>query len=136
VRWVVDASVAVKWVIPEVMSDAADRIRGGDDELLAPDLLLIEVANVLWQKTTAKEISAREADTALGLLSESGIDLRPSAPLLPRALELARRLGHPVYDCLYLALAEQARATVVTADQRLLHKTRRLAISIADLRKV
>ena len=45
--WVVDASIAVKWVIPEVLSDAADRVRDGEDDILAPDLLLVEVANTL-----------------------------------------------------------------------------------------
>lgn len=56
--WVVDASVAVKWVIPEVLSDAADRVRDGEDDILAPDLLLVEVANALWRKTTVKDLSS------------------------------------------------------------------------------
>ncbi len=45
--WVVDASIVVKWVIPEVLSDEADRVRDGADDVLAPDLLLVEVANAL-----------------------------------------------------------------------------------------
>ena len=105
--WVIDASIAVKWVIPEVLSEQADRVRDGDDDVLAPDLLLIEVANALWRKSTTREISSREADAAFDLVRRSGIDLRPTAPLLPRAMEVARRLGHPVYDCVYLALAER-----------------------------
>lgn len=134
--WVVDASVAVKWVIPEMLSDEADRVRDGGDDVLAPDLLLVEVANALWRKTAAREISSREADAALDLVRRSGIDLRPAAPLLPRAMEMARRLGHPVYDCVYLALAEREHAAFVTADQRLLRRlsTRRLDVSIVDLR--
>lgn len=134
--WVVDASIAVKWVIPEVLSDKADRVRDGEDDVLAPDLLLIEVANALWKKTAAEEISAREADAAFDLVRRSGIDLRPTAPLLPHAMDVARRLGHPVYDCVYLALAEREDAAFVTADQRLLRRlsTRRLGVSIVDLR--
>ena len=134
--WVVDASIAVKWVIPEVLSDKADRIRDGEDDVLAPDLLLVEVANALWKKTAAEEISAREAEAAFDLVKRSGLDLRPAAPLLPRAMDLARRLSHPVYDCVYLALAEREEAAFVTADQRLLRRlsTRRLDISIVDLR--
>lgn len=136
--WVIDASIAVKWVIPEVLSEQADRVRDGDDDVLAPDLLLIEVANALWLKSTAREISSREADAAFDLVRRSGIDLRPTAPLLPRAMEVARRLGHPVYDCVYLALAERERAAFVTADHRLLRRlsTRRLEVSIVDLRTV
>jgi predicted nucleic acid-binding protein len=136
VTWVVDASIALKWVIPEVLSEEADRLRGGDDDFLAPDLLLVEVANALWRKTTAKEISPREADAAIDLVSQSGIDLRPTGPLLPRAMHVARRLDHPVYDCVYLALAERERAALVTADQRLLRRLsgRKLGVSIVDLR--
>ena len=136
--WVVDASIAVKWVIPEVLSDLADRVRDGADNVLAPDLLLVEVANALWRKTTAREISAREADAAFDLVRRSGIDLRPAGPLLPRAMDLARRLGHPVYDCVYLALAEREEATLVTADQRLLRRlsARKLQIAVADLRSL
>ncbi len=136
--WVVDASVAVKWVIPEVLSDEADRLRAGDDEMLAPDVLLIEVANALWKKTAGREISPAEADRAFALVNESGIDLRPTAPLLPRAMQVARRLNHPVYDCVYLALAEREHATFVTADHRLLRRlaTGPLRIPVADLRHV
>ena len=136
--WVVDASVAVKWVIPEVLSDLADRVCDGAEDVLAPDLLLVEVANALWRKTTAREISAREADGAFDLVRRSGIDLRPAGPLLPRAMDLARRLGHPVYDCVYLALAEREEATLVTADQRLLRRlsARKLEIAVADLRSL
>jgi predicted nucleic acid-binding protein len=55
--------------------------------------------------------------------------------LLARAMEVARLLKHPVYDCVYLALAERERATVVTADARLLQQARRrrLRISVVDL---
>ena len=136
--WVVDASIAVKWVIPEVLSDLADRIRDGEDDVLAPDLLLVEVANALWRKTAAREISPREADSAFDLVRRSGIDLRPTGPLLPRAMDVARRLDHPVYDCVYLALAERERVAFVTADQRLLRRfsSRKLDVSIVDLRSI
>jgi predicted nucleic acid-binding protein len=134
--WVVDASIAVKWVIPEVLSDKADRVRESDEGVLAPDLLLVEVANALWRKTSAKEISAREADEAFDLVTESGIDLRPTGPLLPRAMDAARRLQHPVDDCVYLALAEFEHAAFVTADHRLLRRlaTAKLGVSVVDLR--
>jgi predicted nucleic acid-binding protein len=134
--WVIDASVALKWVIPEILSDQADRLRGGPEELLAPDLLLVEVANALWKKTAGREISPAEADRALDLVRESGIDLRPTAPLLTRALDIARRLNHPVYDCVYLALAAREHASFVTADRRLLRRVpaRALQVTVVDLR--
>ena len=134
--WVIDASIGIKWVIPEILSDEADRVRDGDHDIVAPDLLLVEVANALWKKTAAKELSPREADAAFDLVRRSGIDLRPTGPLLPRAMEIARRLDHPVYDCVYLALAEREQAALVTADQRLLRRlvSRRLGVSVIDLR--
>jgi predicted nucleic acid-binding protein len=118
--FVVDASVVVKWVIPEVLSDRAEALRARADRLVAPDLLPTEVANVLWKKVLRRELSVREAGQALDLVMASGLDLRPSVPLLRRALSLAHRLKHPVYDCIYLALGQSEGATVVTADERLL----------------
>jgi predicted nucleic acid-binding protein len=138
VTWVVDASIALKWVIPEILSDRADRVRDTEDDVLAPDLLLVEVANALWKKSAAREISSREADEAFDLLRESSIALQATGPLLPRAMEVARRLAHPVYDCVYLALAEREHAVLVTADQRLLRRlsASKLAVSVVDLRTI
>ena len=67
-------------------------------------------------------VDVQNADAAFGLLSDSGLDVQPTAPLLPRAMDLARRLTHPVYDCVYLTLAERAQAPLVTADQRLVRR--------------
>ena len=132
---VVDASVAVKWVIPEELSDQAESLRGRAARLLAPDLLLPEAANALWKKLLRREITTSEAAQAIDLLMASGLDLRPSGPLLGRALALARRLRHPVYDCIYVALAQAEGATLVTADQRLLARIARgrTRVAVVDL---
>jgi len=132
---VVDASVAVKWVIPEVLSDQASSLRGRTDRLLAPDLLLLEAANALWKKLMRREITAREPIRAIDLLMASGLDLRPSGPLLGRALTLARRSRHPVHDCLYVALAQAEGATLITADRRLLARIARgrARVAVMDL---
>jgi predicted nucleic acid-binding protein len=65
----------------------------------------------------------------------SGLDLRPSGPLLSRALTLAQRLRHPVYDCIYVALAQAEGATLITADQRLLARVARgrTRVAVVDL---
>jgi len=132
---VVDASVAVKWVIPEELSDQAESLRGRADRLLAPDLLLPEAANALWKKLLRREITTREATQAIDLLMQSGLDLRPSGPLLGRALTLAQRSRHPVYDCIYVALAQAEGATLVSADQRLLARIARgrTRVAVVDL---
>ena len=134
--WVVDASVAVKWVVPEVLTDEAEQLLAGDEELVAPDLIEVEAANALWKKTVRREMSAAEADGALELLRESGLVLRPTGPLLPRAMRLAHRLGHPIYACVYLALAEREGARLVTADGTLAGRLRskRLGARVVELR--
>ena len=136
--WVVDASVALKWVIPEVLSDRAERLLGANEDLIAPDLLPIEAANALWKKTVRREISARDAEQALALLQESGLVLRPTGPLLAPALAIAHRLDHPVYDCVYVALARRERARLVTSDRRLARRiaSRRLDVRVVELARV
>jgi predicted nucleic acid-binding protein len=136
--FVVDASVAVKWVVPEAGSESADRLVAAGETLLAPDLMPVEAANALWKKVRQRELSRAEAGEALRLLLASGVELMASTPLLPRALALAARLGHPVYDCLYLALAERERSRLVTADDVLLRRVRGLSLHarVVDLASV
>ena len=136
--YVVDASVAMKWLVPEPLSDQAARLLDHPASLSAPDLLLVEAANVLWRKTARREITGGEADRALAILDGSGIDLYPVRPLIARALELARTLEHPVYDCVYLALAGRERIPLVTADTRFIAaiSRHRLRIDVVDLAKL
>ena len=115
---VVDASVAVKWFLPENLTEAADRLLTGGYALSAPDLVLVEVANTLWKKVRLGEMDESDADEALASLSAGTIELQSTAPLVPRALKIAHDTGHPVYDCVYLAAAEAKKAVVVTADRR------------------
>jgi predicted nucleic acid-binding protein len=135
VSYIVDASVALKWVVPEPLSDRAAKLAEAGAPLLAPEVLVVEAANVLWRKTRRRELTSAEATRALALLDESGLDLQPVRPLVPRALELARILEHPVYDCVYLTLAERERLPLVSSDGRFLDaiKRRRLGIAVVDL---
>ena len=116
-RLVVDASVAIEWLVPEPFSDAADRLLTGAHDLIAPDLLLLEAAAALWKKSRRGELSAREADAAMANLANGPIELWPMRPLIGSAVALARRVAHPVYDCIYLALAEREDGVVISADE-------------------
>jgi predicted nucleic acid-binding protein len=119
-RYVVDASVAVKWVIGEPGADQALKLRR--HALSAPELLIAECANILWKKVRLGELTEPESILAAGLLARSEIELIAMRSLTRRAVELAFLLDHSAYDCMYLALAEAAACPFVTADVRLLHK--------------
>lgn len=118
---VIDASIAVKWVIEEEGSREAVALRGRG-RLIAPDLLVAECANILWKKARRSEIVREEALLAARLLQGADIELVPMRPLLAAAARLAIALDHPAYDCIYLALAVERDCRFVTADQALLRK--------------
>jgi predicted nucleic acid-binding protein len=120
----VDASVAVKWLIDEVDSQAAQRLLDSDEKLVAPDFVLVEVCNVLWKKAQRQQLKPEQAAAGIEALPTYFEQLVPSAPLLPRALAIAIEVHHPVYDCLYLACAERLQVTLVTADVRFAAMTR------------
>jgi predicted nucleic acid-binding protein len=117
---VLDASVAVKWYIPEEGSAAARALLDTPALFIAPALLLAEVTNVLWKKVRRGEIERDDARTiAAHLCTESLIDYRAVQPLTEAALDIALQFGQTVYDALYLALAAAEDTQMVTADSRL-----------------
>lgn len=120
---VIDASLAVKWLVEEPDSDRAILLANSwtqaGVELTAPFLMPIEVANALYKKTQYQELSIADAGLLLDRLMETGIELRYPESLDTRALELAALLGQrAVYDSYYLALAEILDCDLWTADQR------------------
>jgi predicted nucleic acid-binding protein len=121
---VVDASVAIKWFLPEENGELAERLKENRYRLCAPDLMKVEVANALWKKVRKGEISERECQMIVGALTDGAVQFVPDGDLFVAAFQLACRLDHPVYDCLYLVLAEAERGRVVTADMRLVDKAR------------
>ena len=118
-RLIVDASVAIEWLVEEESSEAALALR--DDDLAAPSLLRIEVANVLRTLAARGQVSEAEARELPALFQSAPMTIvEPNDALECAALDLALRLGHPIYDCLYLALAVRMGRTLVTADARFL----------------
>ena len=116
-KWVVDASVAAKWLAPEPDSPLAAALL--DDELMAPDLLFAEVGNILWKKQLRGEMDAATVQVGARWLLQVPMAVHDSAGLLVDALALALQLQHPAYDCFYLALARRAGVPMITADRRL-----------------
>ena len=113
---VVDASIALKWVLQEEGSEAAEKLL--EQDLAAPSLWLLEAGNALWRRTVREELTPSEAAERLAELASAPVASVPLEEDLPEALRLAVQLNHPVYDCLYLALAKRLGTYVVTADAR------------------
>lgn len=124
---VIDASIAIKWVIDEPGSHEALALRRTC--LLAPDLLIAECANVLWKKVRRGELTPAEAVLAARLIERADIHLQPMRALIEPAERLAIALDHPAYDCFYLVLAEATDSEFVTADGIFTEKRSRRATS-------
>ena len=121
---VVDASVAVKWFLPEIHSEAAGRVLKSRKALLAPDLIWAEIGNVLWKKVRRDELGSEEAQGILEDFMRFPLEAYACKILLHPAWDLAVRLGVSVYDGLYLALAAGKKCSLVTADRKLYESLR------------
>ncbi|KAA0680434.1 type II toxin-antitoxin system VapC family toxin [Roseomonas genomospecies 6] len=116
---IVDASVAVRWFFPEPGREEALGILRSASFLAAPDLIVPEVCNVAWKKVRLGQARPDQAMDISRRLRGFFADLAPSPTIAPRAVEIALEIGHPVYDCFYVALAEQRSLPLTTADRRL-----------------
>jgi len=120
-RYVVDASVAAQWYFPEEHTEVAESLLEiAKIELIAPDLLHIEIAALAGERVRRGEIEAGTAERILEALRKAPIDLKSASDLAQHALSLT--LGEQVglSDAFYLTLAMQAGCPMVTADRRLL----------------
>ncbi len=117
-QFVVDANVAIKWIGPEIHSEAALRLRNSDYLLLVPDFFFPEIGNILWKRVRRGETTLENALEDLDALMGLPLQVHPSFPLMPPALEIAVRIQQAVYDCVYLALAVRHECQMVTADER------------------
>ena len=122
---VLDASVALKWVLPESDSSKAILVREefakGIRELIAPDIFSVEVAHTLAKAERRGLILPGEGATKFADVLQFVPDLHSYLPLLPRAFDIASAARIGVYDCLYVALAEREGLDLITADQRLMN---------------
>jgi predicted nucleic acid-binding protein len=125
---VLDSSVGFKWVVPELHSDKALRLRDdyrtGSAELIAPDVYLIEIAHALTRAERQKRITSAQGALALADVMSVPPQLFGYVPLLPRAYEISSHQHLGVYDCLYVALAEREGCELITADDRMVKNLR------------
>ncbi len=119
---VIDSSVAIKWFVVEPLHQEAVAMLDAEDQMIAPSIILAEVANGLWRKVRLGEAQPRQALAAIEEL-ETSLVLRPiDSALTMAAFEIAQRVGHSIYDCLFLACAAAERTALVTADARFASK--------------
>jgi len=122
---VIDANVAVKWYVVEDGSRKAVALLDADDLLfLAPDIFLAEVVNALLRQARHGQLTEDALGRALHDLDFSAPELVASARLMDRAVVIAKALGHPIYDCLYLALAERWDTVLITLDGEFVNRCR------------
>ncbi len=123
-KYVLDASVALKWVLPEPDSDKASLLRedcrNGIHEFIAPDTFSVEVAHALTRAERRGIINKGDAEALLADVLMTAPQLHSYLSLLRRAVVISSDARIGVYDCLYVALAEQEKCELITADDRLI----------------
>jgi predicted nucleic acid-binding protein len=126
--FVLDASVAAKWMLPaqneHLRAEAfhvLDGYAAGEFELMVPDIFWAECGNVMWKAVRQERLTRGDAELALTSMLRLDFPTFPSNKLLADALPIAFSFGRVVYDCLYVALALQAKSQLITADERLAH---------------
>lgn len=116
---VVDASVVLKWIVPEVGSHAARALLDGQHEFVAPDLLCLEIASAIWTRVRRKEFTLKQGRELVADFADIAVDTISVRDLGDDAFELATATGITVYDAAYVAVAVRLDAPFITADRRL-----------------
>ena len=114
--FVVDASVVIKWFVPEIHSDAARRLLATMHQFLSPDLMFPEVGNAIWKKVRRGELTAEEGQRLAADISSIAVETVSTRGLMIDAQALAITTGLTVYDAMYLALAIRLKTELITAD--------------------
>lgn len=139
-KYVLDSSIALKWVLAEPDSPKAKQLR--DDfskqihELLAPDIFQVEIAHALTRAERQGRIASPQAGVFWADIMSTSPRLEASGPLIPRAIQISSAARIGIYDCLYVALAERENCEFVTADTRLTNSLRARFPFILELSSV
>lgn len=116
--YVVDASVSVKWYVPELFEKEADKILNGSHDLHAPELILPEFSNIIRKKIRRGEITEQIGKKIVTAFGKTSLKFHSHKKLINSAFVGATITGQTVYDWTYLALAVALDCQFVTADER------------------
>jgi len=123
VNLVIDASVLIKFYVPESLSDKAEellnRVAQGDVMLLAPDLIYPEVGNILWKKQRIKELTRSEVEEITDAIVSLPLKIEASKLFLPLDIDIGIAYKITVYDALYISMARIYEIKMITADKKL-----------------
>lgn len=120
--FVVDASLVVKWFVPEVHSEAARKWLHVAHDYVAPDLIFPEAGNAVWKKVRRGELTPEDARRLVTDISTIAVETVSMRALVSDAHALALVTGITVYDATYLTLALRLETQVVTGDDRFARK--------------
>ena len=134
--FVVDASVVIKWFVPEIHSEAARRWLDVSHDYIAPDSLFPEVGNVVWKKVRRKELEETEGRQLVMDLAQVAVETVATRSLLQDGLALALTAGITVYDAMYLTLAVRLETEVITGDERFADKIAEHPVLVKHIRRV
>jgi predicted nucleic acid-binding protein len=134
--FVVDASLLIKWFVPEIHSEAARRWLGASHDYVAPDLLFAEAGNVVWKKVQRKELDPDEGRQLVEDLADVAVEAVATRGLLQDALALALAVGITVYDALYLTLAVRLETQVITGDDRVVGRIAKFPLLERHVRRL
>jgi len=131
---VIDASVLIKFYIPEILSDKAEellaRVEQGDMMLLAPDLIYPEAGNILWKKQRMKELTRPEVEEITDAIVSLPLKIEASRRFLSLAMDIAITYRITVYDGIYISMARVYEIKMMTADRKLVD-----AVAKTDLKE-
>jgi len=134
--FVVDASLVIKWFVPEIHSEAARRWLDAAHDYVAPDLLFSETGNAVWKKVRRQELGEIEGRQLVTDLAQVAVETVATRSLVEDALALALTAGITVYDATYLTLAVRLETQVITGDDRFANKAADHPLLAAHIRRL
>ena len=128
-RYVIDASVAVKWYVPEIHDSYASTLQIDGSDLHAPELIVPEFANIVWKKIRLGELTQAEGSRIVKAFGAARVKLHSHGGLAMSAFTGAYLTQQTVYDWTYLSLAIAMSCLFVTADARFYRSLQTTAVS-------